>query len=53
MGKSESKERQLFIGVILQLLNKRGIKIKRLVFNPFLHLYKNNVLGFQKRTLLI
>ena len=29
MGNSESKERQLFIGVILQLLNKRGIKVKK------------------------
>ena len=28
MGNKESKERQLFIGVILQLLNKRGIKVK-------------------------
>ena len=29
MGNSESKERQLFIGVILQLLSKRGIKVKK------------------------
>ena len=29
MGNSESKERQLFIGVIVQLLSKRGIKVKK------------------------
>lgn len=29
MGNSESKEGQLFIGVILQLLNKRGIKVTK------------------------
>ena len=29
MGNSESKERELFIGVILQLLSKRGIKVKK------------------------
>ena len=29
MGKSESKERQLFIGVIMQLLNRREIKVKK------------------------
>ena len=29
MGNSESKEGQLFIGVILQLLNKRGLKVKK------------------------
>ena len=29
MGNSESKERQLFIRVILQSLSKRGIKIKK------------------------
>ena len=29
MGNSESKERQLFIGVILQLLTERGIKVKK------------------------
>ena len=29
MGNSESKERQLFIRVIMQLLNHRGIKIKK------------------------
>ena len=29
MGNKESKEQQLFIGVILQLLNKRGIKVKK------------------------
>ena len=51
-GNNELKEGQLFIEVILQLLNKRVIKVKRLVFNSFLHLYENNVLGFQKRTLL-
>ena len=52
MGNSESKERQLFIGVILQLLNKRGIKFKKANVQSFLHLYKSNVLGFQKRALL-
>ena len=35
MGKSESKERQLFIGVILQLLNKRGIKVKKASVQSF------------------
>ena len=29
MGNSKSKEGQLFIKVILQLLNKRGIKVKK------------------------
>ena len=29
MGNSESKERQLFIGIIMQLLNRRGIKVKK------------------------
>ena len=53
MGNSESKERQLFIGVILQLLSKRGIKVKNPIFSHFFHLYKNNALGFQKRALLI
>ena len=35
MGNSESKERQLFIGVILQLLSKRGIKIKKSKIHSF------------------
>ena len=29
MGNSKSKEGQLFIKVILQLLNKRGIKVRK------------------------
>ena len=29
MGNSESKERQFFIGIIMQLLNLRGIKVKK------------------------
>lgn len=33
----------------MQLLNKRGIKVKKANINPFLHLCKSNVLGFQKR----
>ena len=35
MGKSKSKERQLFIGVILQLLTKRGIKVKKASVQSF------------------
>ena len=35
MGNSESKERQLSIGVILQLLNKRGIKVKKASIQSF------------------
>ena len=35
MGNSESKERQLFIGVILHLLNKRGIKVKKANIQSF------------------
>ena len=35
MGNSESKERELFIGVILQLLSKRGIKIKKSKIHSF------------------
>ena len=35
MGNSESKERQLFIGVILQLLTKRGIKVKKSNIHSF------------------
>ena len=35
MGNSESKERQLFIGVILQLLTKRGIKVKKSKIHSF------------------
>ena len=35
MGNSESKERQLFIGVILQLLNKRDIKVKKASIQSF------------------
>ena len=35
MGNSESKERQLFIGVILQLLNKREIKVKKASIQSF------------------
>ena len=35
MGNSESKERQLFKGVILQLLTKRGIKVKKSNIHSF------------------
>ena len=35
MGSSESKEIHLFIGVILQLLNKRGIKVKKASVQSF------------------
>ena len=35
MGNKESKEQQLFIGVILQLLNKRGIKVKKASVQSF------------------
>ena len=35
MGNSESKEWQLFIGVILQLLNKREIKVKKASIQSF------------------
>ena len=35
MGNSESKERQLLIWVILQLLNKRGIKVKKVSVQSF------------------
>ena len=35
MGNSESKERQLLIWVILQLLNKRGIKVKKASVQSF------------------
>ena len=52
MGNTESNERQLFIGVILQLLSKEELKLKNLPFNHFFHLYKNSVPGFQKRALL-
>ena len=36
MDNGESKERQLFIGIILQLLNKRGIKVKKANIHSFL-----------------
>ena len=49
MGNSESKERQLFIRVILQSLSKRGIKIKKSNIQSFFHLYQTSVLGFQKK----
>ena len=49
MGNSESKERQLFIRVILQSLSKRGIKIKISNIQSFFHLYKNIFLGFWKK----
>ena len=35
MGNSESKEWQLFIGVILQLLNNREIKVKKASIQSF------------------
>ena len=35
MGNSESKERQLFIGVILQLLSKREVKVKKTNIHSF------------------
>ena len=35
MGNSESNERQLFIGVILQLLSKTGIKVKKSTIHSF------------------
>ena len=35
MGNTESNERQLFIGVVLQLLNKRGIKVKKSAIQSF------------------
>ena len=35
MGNSESKERQLFIGIIMQLLNRRGIKVKKTSVQSF------------------
>ena len=35
MGNTESNERQLFIGVILQLLSKRGIKVKKSTIQSF------------------
>ena len=48
MGNTESNERQLFIGVISQLLNKRGIKVKKSFFPS----YKSTVPGFQTKALL-
>ena len=42
MGNSESKERQLFIRVILQSLSKRGIKIKKSNIQSFFHLYQTS-----------
>ena len=35
MGNSESKERQLFIGIIMQLLNRRGINVKKTSVQSF------------------
>ena len=35
MGNSESKERQLFTGIIMQLLNRRGIKVKKTSIQSF------------------
>ena len=35
MGNTESNERQLFIGVILQLLSKREIKVKKSTIQLF------------------
>ena len=35
MGNSESKERQLLIGVIMQLLNRRVIKVKKTSVQSF------------------
>ena len=35
MGNNELKERQLFIGVILQLLNKRSTKVKKASVQSF------------------
>ena len=52
MGSTESNERQLFIGVILQLLRKEESKLKNLPFNHFFHLYKSTALGFYNRALL-
>jgi len=34
-GNNKSKEQQPFIGVILQLLNKRGIKVKKASIQSF------------------
>lgn len=45
MVNNKSKKWQLFIKVISQLLNKEELKLRKLVFNPFLHSYKSNVLG--------
>ena len=50
MGNTKTKKRQLFIKVILKLLKKK--RLKKVIFNPFLHLYKNNAPGFHKRALL-
>ena len=52
MGSTESNERQLFIGVMLQLLRKEESKLKNLPFNHFFHLYKSTALGFYNRALL-
>ena len=35
MGNTKSNERQFFIGVILQLLSKRGIKVKKSTIQSF------------------
>ena len=35
MSNTESNERQLFIGVIFQLLSKRGIKVKKSTIQSF------------------
>ena len=35
MGNTETKERQLFIRVILKLLSKRGIKVKKTNIQSF------------------
>ena len=46
MGNTESNERQLFIGVILQLLSKRGIKVKKSTIQLFFSFVQEQCLWF-------
>ena len=50
MGNTESNERQLFIGVILQLLSKRGIKVKKSTIQSFFSFVQEQCLWFPEGT---
>jgi len=45
-GNNKSKEQQPFIGVILQLLNKRGIKVKKASIQSFFTFVQEQCLWF-------